>query len=111
MQLAFGTVLVIAATYLYTTSPRHPRAHRPAPIHVATLEKTTIDRLGTPRPGSATANANPALAPPAGDGGAGTPSTRMTLDPMDAVGAVGLSSSRPASPMFARPSPRKDWDE
>lgn len=106
-QLAFGTILVIAATYIYTTTPRHPRANRPGPIHVASLEKTTIDRLGTPRPGSAAAT--PSLAPPV-SGGVSTPS-RMTLDPMDAVGAVGLSSSRPASPMFARPSTRKDWDE
>lgn len=106
-KLAFGTILVIAATYIYTTAPRHPRAHRPGPIHVASLEKTTIDRIGTPRPGSAAAT--PSLAPPA-SGGASTPS-RMTLNPMDAVGAVGLSSSRPASPMFARPSTRKDWDE
>lgn len=110
-QLLFGTALVIGATYLYSTAPRHPRTlHRPAPIHVATLEKTTIDRLGTPRPESVPPNAAH-VSSAANEVGAVASPSRTTLDPMDAARGVGLSTSRPASPMFARPSPRKDWDE
>ncbi|SPO04769.1 related to UDP N-acetylglucosamine transporter (Golgi UDP-GlcNAc transporter) [Cephalotrichum gorgonifer] len=114
--LLVGTSLVLFATYLYTTSPRHPRTlHRPVPIHVATLEKTTIDRIGTPRLGSATP-ANAALSSSAAhERGVSASPSRMTLDPMDAARGsglgLGLSTSRPASPMFARPSARKDWDE
>jgi UDP-sugar transporter A1/2/3 len=108
-QLLVGTACVVFATYLYSVSPRHPRTlHRPAPIHVAMLEKTTIDRLGTPRPDSASAGV--ARVTSAGQDIGNSPSRGM-LDPMDAARGMGLSTSRPASPMYPRASPRKDWDE
>ncbi|PKS11331.1 hypothetical protein jhhlp_003093 [Lomentospora prolificans] len=106
-ELFVGTGLVLGATYLYTTSgpTRGSRSGRPTPIHVATLEKTTIDRLNTPRP-----TPDPSSGP-SGPFGGPAPSSRSTLDPLDAAKAIGLTTSRPSSPMFPRPSPRKDRDE
>ncbi|KAH6955898.1 nucleotide-sugar transporter-domain-containing protein [Ilyonectria sp. MPI-CAGE-AT-0026] len=72
-----GTSLVLLSTYIYGSSDRS--IHRPAPIKIAKFEKSTIERVYTPR---------------------GTSGTRMTLAPFD--GNVGVTSSRPNSPMLPR---------
>ncbi|KAI6383299.1 hypothetical protein MCOR25_000219 [Pyricularia grisea] len=76
VNLAFllGTFLVILATYLYSGPDR--KRTRPPPISIVSFEKTTIDR--TPQP---------------------TSIDEKRLDPLDTVKAMGLSTSRPASPL------------
>lgn len=68
----------MAATYLYSLPDRKSR---PPPLRIAAYEKPAIDPAFTPRT---------SIEP-----------SRMMLDPRDALrpGAVGLSTSRPTSPM------------
>lgn len=72
-----GTTLVILATYLYSSPDR--KRGRPPPLNIVGFEKTMID--STPKTGT-----------PMGE-------KRQLLDPLDTVRAMGLSSSRPASPL------------
>jgi len=71
-----GTALVLASTYLYSIPERKGR---PPPITIASYEKAMIDPAYTP---------------------AVTDEAKLNLDPLDAVRGMGLSSSRPASPML-----------
>lgn len=95
-QFLLGAGFVLLSTYLYSTPERHLSLAgrrlrpRPQPIHVAELEKPTIAPLHTPRLGAS---------PPSR--GARQPS-RLMLDPLDAGKGLGLSSSRPESPMLPR---------
>lgn len=75
-QFLIGTVLVISATYLYSGPDR--KGNRPAPLNLASYEKTTIDGEYTP-------NDDMTL--------------RVPIDPLDPIKSAGLSSSRPGSPM------------
>jgi UDP-sugar transporter A1/2/3 len=89
MQFLLGTVLVLLATYMYSVTEESPSRVRPPAIRVATFEKPAIESLltpiGTPRLG---------------------PSKHLgAVDPFDAKG-VASTSSRPSSPMFARPGSR-----
>ncbi|RFU72045.1 udp-galactose transporter [Trichoderma arundinaceum] len=84
-----GTTLVLLATYMYNASEESFARGRPPAIRVATFEKPAIERLltpvGTPRLG---------------------PSKHFSsIEPFDVKG-VGSTSSRPSSPMFARPGSR-----
>ncbi|PON27750.1 hypothetical protein TGAM01_v203517 [Trichoderma gamsii] len=84
-----GTMLVLLATYMYSITEESPSRARPPAIRVATFEKPAIESLltpiGTPRLG---------------------PSKHLgAIDPFDAKG-VASTSSRPSSPMFARPGSR-----
>ncbi|KAI1419854.1 nucleotide-sugar transporter-domain-containing protein [Xylaria sp. FL1777] len=70
-----GTALVLFATYLYTGPDR--KRGRPPPINIANYEKTTIDPLNTPQP-----------------------IDRLTVpNVLDSVKSLGLSTSRPSSPL------------
>ncbi|KAI1263137.1 UDP-galactose transporter [Xylariaceae sp. FL1019] len=68
-----GTMLVLAATFLYTGPDRRAR---PPPISIVSLEKTAIDPMNTPR--------NDRLEVP---------------NPMGNAQNLGLSTSRPSSPL------------
>ncbi|UNI17992.1 UDP-galactose transporter Gms1 [Purpureocillium takamizusanense] len=81
-----GTALVLAATYLYSVPERS--LHRPPPMRIASFEKPAIEKLITP------ASTPRTLDPP-----------RLNLDPFDAKG-LGVTSSRPSSPMLARQKSR-----
>ncbi|KAI0518034.1 nucleotide-sugar transporter-domain-containing protein [Xylaria bambusicola] len=70
-----GTGFVLFATYLYTSPDRKRR--RPPPINIASYEKTTIDPMLTPQ-------SNGRLSVP---------------NPIDSVKSLGLSTSRPSSPL------------
>ncbi|KAK4243800.1 nucleotide-sugar transporter-domain-containing protein [Corynascus novoguineensis] len=80
-----GTALVLAATYAYSLPER--KRTRPPPITIASYEKTTIE--GTPRY---------------------VDQDRLSVNPLDSAlargsaggggGSLGISSSRPASPMM-----------
>ncbi|KAI8635520.1 nucleotide-sugar transporter-domain-containing protein [Xylariaceae sp. FL1651] len=70
-----GTILVLFATFLYTGPDR--KRGRPPPINIVNYEKTTIDPLNTPR-------SNDRLEVP---------------NPLDSVKSLGLSTSRPSSPL------------
>ncbi len=70
-QFIIGTGLVIFATYLYSTQESFKP--RPAPIKIASYEKTTIDNGFTPK--------------------------YESLDPLESLKTSGLSTSRPSSPM------------
>jgi UDP-sugar transporter A1/2/3 len=75
MQFLAGTALVLLATYLYT-GPERKRG-RPPPITIVSFEKATVD--STPRT---------------------VDETKLNTDPLlDSVRAMGLSTSRPSSPM------------
>ncbi|GKT52326.1 UDP-galactose transporter 1 [Colletotrichum spaethianum] len=71
-----GTALVLASTYLYSIPDRKGR---PPPITIASYEKAMVDPAYTP---------------------AVTDETKLNLDPLDAVRGMGLSTSRPSSPML-----------
>ncbi|KAL2158826.1 hypothetical protein VTH06DRAFT_4018 [Thermothelomyces fergusii] len=80
LSFLFGTALVLGAAYTYSL-PERKRA-RPPPITIASYEKTTIE--GTPRY---------------------VDQTRLTVNPLDSAAggdgaSIGLSSSRPASPLL-----------
>lgn len=81
-------MLVLLSTYMYSVFEETSARHRPPAIRVATFEKPAIEQLtplGTPRLG---------------------PSKHFkSIDPFDVKG-LGSSSSRPSSPMFARPASR-----
>lgn len=71
--------MVLIATYLYSGQDR--KGTRPAPINIASYEKTTIDGVYTPREEL---------------------TLRIPIDPLESVksaGPAGLSTSRPASPL------------
>ncbi|KAH7323050.1 putative UDP-galactose transporter [Stachybotrys elegans] len=78
-----GTSFVMLATYLYSNSDRG--IHRPPPIRIASFEKPLVEKPHTPR-------LAPKHMPDRG---------RLTLDPFDVKG-LGISSSRPNSPMLPR---------
>lgn len=89
LQFLLGTMLVLLATYLYSVSEEKFTRNRPPAIRVATFEKPAIEHLltpvGTPRLG---------------------PSKHFkSVEPFDVKG-LGSTSSRPSSPMFARPASR-----
>ncbi|TFB02800.1 UDP-galactose transporter [Trichoderma ghanense] len=88
LTFLLGTLLVLLSTYMYSVFEEASVRHRPPAIRVATFEKPAIEQLtplGTPRLG---------------------PSKHFkSIDPFDAKG-LGSSSSRPSSPMFARPASR-----
>ncbi|KAI0444218.1 UDP-galactose transporter [Xylaria telfairii] len=70
-----GTGLVLFATYLYTGPDR--KRGRPPPISVVNYEKTTIDLMNTPR----------------------TTDRLEVPNQFDGVKSLGLSTSRPSSPL------------
>ncbi|CAJ2505681.1 Uu.00g130750.m01.CDS01 [Anthostomella pinea] len=75
LTFLLGTALVLASTFLYTGPDR--KRGRPPPINIVNFEKTTIDPMNTPR-------------------------TNDRLDvpnPMENMKAMGLSTSRPSSPL------------
>lgn len=80
-QFIIGTSLVMLATWLYSASDR--TIHRPPPIHIASFEKPAIDidrpAFLTPRTKS---------------------SNRLNLAAMEHD--IGLTTSRPSSPMLPR---------
>ncbi|KAI1819467.1 UDP-galactose transporter [Xylaria intraflava] len=81
-----GTALVCFATYLYASPDR--KRGRPPPISIVNYEKTTIDPVSTPRP-----------------------SDRLGVPGLfDGAKGLGLSTSRPASPLrhHIRVSPGKE---
>ncbi|PTB71821.1 nucleotide-sugar transporter [Trichoderma longibrachiatum ATCC 18648] len=88
LTFLLGTMLVLLSTYMYSVFEETSARHRPPAIRVATFEKPAIEQLtplGTPRLG---------------------PSKHFkSIDPFDVKG-LGSSSSRPSSPMFARPASR-----
>ncbi|KAL6798071.1 nucleotide-sugar transporter domain-containing protein [Trichoderma sp. SZMC 28012] len=89
LTFLLGTMLVLLATYLYSVSEEKFARNRPPAIRVATFEKPAIEHLltpvGTPRLG---------------------PSKHFkSVEPFDVKG-LGSTSSRPSSPMFARPASR-----
>ncbi|KAJ0374494.1 hypothetical protein COL26b_007256 [Colletotrichum chrysophilum] len=71
-----GTAFVLAATYLYSIPDRKGR---PPPITIASYEKPMVD---------------PAYTPQITDEG------KLNLDPLESVRNMGLSTSRPSSPML-----------
>ncbi|KAI1129687.1 UDP-galactose transporter [Nemania abortiva] len=75
LMFILGTTLVLCATYLYTGPDR--KRGRPPPINIVSFEKTTIDPMSTPR------------------------STDRLEVPNQFDGAknLGISTSRPASPL------------
>ncbi|KIH88792.1 solute carrier family 35 (UDP-sugar transporter), member A1/2/3 [Sporothrix brasiliensis 5110] len=87
-----GTLLVLASTYLYSGPDR--KRGRPPPINIVHYEKTTIDRAGTPVPRIRSADniRNPSAHASSSHGSA-------HLDPLDSVRTMGLSTSRPSSPL------------
>lgn len=83
-----GTGLVLLSTYIYSlpNDRKMPGQRRPPPIRIASLEKTAITPVMTPR----------LSATPRQD------HNRLSLlDPLETKG-IGLTSSRPASPMLPR---------
>ncbi|KAI1342970.1 nucleotide-sugar transporter [Xylariaceae sp. FL0016] len=75
LTFLIGTVLVLTSLFLYTGPDRKGR--RPPPLNIVNYEKTTIDPLNTPRTGD-----------------------RLEVpNPMENIKAMGLSTSRPASPL------------
>lgn len=70
-----GSALVVVSTFLYTGDRKR---NRPPPIHIASYQKTTIDPVYTPKYN------DEKLAVPS---------------PIDVIKAMGLSTSRPASPL------------
>ncbi|KAK0707950.1 UDP-galactose transporter [Lasiosphaeris hirsuta] len=70
-----GTALVLVSTYLYSMPER--KRTRPPPINIVSYEKTTID--GTPRV---------------------LDDNKLNANPMDSTLSIGLSTSRPASPLL-----------
>ncbi|KAI0875770.1 UDP-galactose transporter [Hypoxylon argillaceum] len=82
-----GTSLVLFATYLYTGPDR--KRGRPPPINIVSFEKTTIDPTNTPRS-----------------------TDRLEVpNQLDGVKNLGLSTSRPASPLRHHIRATKDYDE
>jgi len=75
-EFILGTSLVMLSTYLYSGPDR--KRGRPPPINIINYEKTTID--ATPKY---------------------VDETKLNLDPLDSIKAVGLSTSRPSSPGFS----------
>jgi UDP-sugar transporter A1/2/3 len=93
IQFIIGTTLVLISTFLYT-GPERKRG-RPPPINIVGYEKTTIDPLHTPK--------------------YDTDNMLSVPNPMGSVKSLGLSTSRPSSPLrhhVRQPSAReKDRDE
>ncbi|KAL7621827.1 UDP-galactose transporter Gms1 [Parahypoxylon ruwenzoriense] len=76
LTFLIGTLLVLVSTFLYTGPDR--KRGRPPPINIVSYEKTTIDPMSTPR----------------------YTSDRLSVpDPLENIKAMGLSTSRPASPL------------
>lgn len=76
LQFLIGTVLVLGSIFLYTGPDR--KRGRPPPINIVSFEKTTIDPMNTPR------YADNKLSVP---------------DPLENIKGMGLSTSRPSSPL------------
>ncbi|KAI1077274.1 nucleotide-sugar transporter [Whalleya microplaca] len=76
LTFLLGTALVLISTFLYTGPDR--KRGRPPPINIVSYEKTTIDPLNTPRY---------------------TDDKLSVPNPLENVRAMGLSTSRPASPL------------
>ncbi|KAK6846435.1 nucleotide-sugar transporter [Apiospora arundinis] len=75
LTFLIGTILVLASTFLYSGPDR--KRGRPPPINIVTYEKTTIDPMNTPRSDNNLAVPNP----------------------LENVKGMGLSTSRPSSPL------------
>ncbi|KAK5996483.1 UDP-galactose transporter [Cladobotryum mycophilum] len=86
-----GTSLVLLATYMYS-APEDILQRRPPMLRVATFEKPAIESLLTPV-------GTPRL----------TDAKRLNKDPFDLKG-LGMSSSRPSSPMLVRPASKLNMD-
>ncbi|KAI0382287.1 nucleotide-sugar transporter [Hypomontagnella monticulosa] len=76
LTFLIGTTLVLVSTFLYTGPDR--KRGRPPPINIVNYEKTTIDPMNTPRY---------------------TDDKLSVPDPLENIKAMGLSTSRPASPL------------
>lgn len=76
LTFLIGTVLVLGSIFLYTGPDR--KRGRPPPINIVSFEKTTIDPMNTPR------YADNKLSVP---------------DPLENIKGMGLSTSRPSSPL------------
>jgi solute carrier family 35 (UDP-sugar transporter), member A1/2/3 len=75
MQFLIGTALVLASTFLYSGPDR--KRGRPPPLNIVNYEKTTIDPMNTPRYDD-----------------------KLTVpNPLESVKGMGLSTSRPSSPL------------
>ncbi|KAK7932683.1 hypothetical protein PG985_003395 [Apiospora marii] len=75
LTFLIGTVLVLVSTFLYSGPDR--KRGRPPPINIVNYEKTTIDPMNTPRNDDRLAVPNP----------------------LESVKSMGLSTSRPSSPL------------
>ncbi|KAM0420782.1 hypothetical protein ACHAPT_011443 [Fusarium lateritium] len=75
----FGTSLVLLSTWIYNASDRVIR--RPPPIQIHSFEKAAIEPYQTPRNMAA---------------------NRLSVNPLDFEGPLGLTTSRPSSPMLPR---------
>jgi solute carrier family 35 (UDP-sugar transporter), member A1/2/3 len=78
---------VLASIYIYSTPPATRQFARPKPIRIASFREAKIDRMNTPRPEEKLAN------------------------PLENVKALGLSTSRPSSPMTRTATKGKVWEE
>ncbi|KAI2618542.1 nucleotide-sugar transporter [Hypomontagnella submonticulosa] len=76
LTFLIGTALVLVSTFLYTGPDR--KRGRPPPINIVNYEKTTIDPMMTPRY---------------------TDDKLSVPDPLENIKAMGLSTSRPSSPL------------
>ncbi|KAJ4321207.1 UDP-galactose transporter Gms1 [Fusarium piperis] len=79
LTFIIGTSLVLLSTWIYNASDRVIR--RPPPIQIHTFEKAAIEPYQTPR--------NMAV-------------NRLSVNPLDFEGPLGLTTSRPSSPMLPR---------
>lgn len=75
MQFIMGTLLVLFSTWLYSGPDR--KRGRPPPINIVNYEKTVI--ASTPKVTS--------------------PDSSRLLNPLDSAASLGLSTSRPATPL------------
>lgn len=103
-QFVIGTSLVLFSTYLYSIPQRKLPGKRPPPVKIASFEKAAIAPIMTPRGAS-----TPRLGVPGMDHNV----SRMTLDPLEARRGelgLGLTSSRPNSPMLPRVPSRSNFN-
>ncbi|KAL2692359.1 hypothetical protein Neosp_002765 [[Neocosmospora] mangrovei] len=79
LTFILGTSLVLLSTWIYNASDRVIR--RPPPIQIHSFEKAAIEPYQTPRNMAA---------------------NRLSVNPLDYEGPLGLTTSRPSSPMLPR---------
>ncbi|KAI1637903.1 nucleotide-sugar transporter-domain-containing protein [Biscogniauxia mediterranea] len=90
LTFLLGTTLVLTSTFLYSGPDR--KRGRPPPINIVNYEKTTIDPMNTPR----------------------TNDRLVVPNPMENMKGLGLSTSRPSSPLryhVRTPTAQKNREE